>query len=414
MSLPAWLDPLYDGAQMRAIDAWAIERQGVPSLELMERAGEGLAALAGELAPSGRIVVVAGKGNNGGDGFVAARLLRAQGREVDVLAAGDLTELTGDAAVNLERLGAGAPEPLAHGIAADAVLVIDAVLGTGSSGAPRGDALAAIETIRSSGAPVLAVDVPSGVDASSGEIAGAAVLAIATASFHAAKLGLWIEPGRSAAGRVRVIDIGMPAGAPVEASGGLIADRVLDEIPRRGDRLDEVLERARARRRGLGGADRCSVPGGARRRARGRRLRHGLRARVAGGDLPVTPARADDDLTRRRGRRPCAGRRRGPGGGRRRAAAARSCSVPGSAEATTAFAFAREALAAVELPVVLDADGLNAFAGSPEALRGRRVVADTARGRARASARRATRARSPPRGSRARARPPSAPVPWSC
>ena len=221
MSLPGWLAPLYDAPRMRAIDAWAIGRQGVPSIELMERAGAGLAdAVASMAAESGRIVVIAGKGNNAGDGFVAARALRSAGRVVDVLAAGGLSGFSGDAATNLERLGGAAPLPLEHGIAADAVLVIDALLGTGASGAPRGEILAAIEAIRAWGGPVLAADVPSGVDASSGETEGLAVVASATATFHAAKPGLWINPGRGCAGAVSVIDIGIPEGSPVEAVWG--------------------------------------------------------------------------------------------------------------------------------------------------------------------------------------------------
>ena len=86
---PDWLEPLYDAEGMRAIDSWAIEERGVPSLELMEHAGAGLATCAAEIAPEGRIVVVAGKGNNGGDGLVAAGALRGDGREVDVLLAGE-------------------------------------------------------------------------------------------------------------------------------------------------------------------------------------------------------------------------------------------------------------------------------------------------------------------------------------
>ena len=85
MSSPRWLEPLPDAALMRATDAWAIERKEVPSLELMERAGEGLARVVAEHVPAGRIAVVCGKGNNGGDGLVAARVLREAGREVDVL-----------------------------------------------------------------------------------------------------------------------------------------------------------------------------------------------------------------------------------------------------------------------------------------------------------------------------------------
>ena len=90
VSLPGWLDPLYEAAEMRAVDAWAIEEQGVPSLDLMERAGEGLARVTAAAARPGPVRVVVGKGNNGGDGLVVARLLREDGHEVDVLAAADL------------------------------------------------------------------------------------------------------------------------------------------------------------------------------------------------------------------------------------------------------------------------------------------------------------------------------------
>ena len=108
MSLPRWLEPLLDAEQMRATDRWAIEERGVPSLELMEHAAEGLADVVRRHAPAGRVAVVCGKGNNGGDGLVVGRLLRDEGREVDVLATGDMFELKGDALANLERLP-GAP-----------------------------------------------------------------------------------------------------------------------------------------------------------------------------------------------------------------------------------------------------------------------------------------------------------------
>src|SRR5215208_5452047 len=103
MSLPDWTDPLYEAGEMRAVDAWAIEEQGVPSLDLMERAGEGLTRLTAEVAAGpGPVRVVVGKGNNGGDGLVVARLLRQEGHEVDVLATAALEELRGDARANLD------------------------------------------------------------------------------------------------------------------------------------------------------------------------------------------------------------------------------------------------------------------------------------------------------------------------
>ena len=177
MKLPDWLDPLPDATQQRALDEWAIGERGIPGLDLMERAGTGLADLVGELAPDGRIVAVCGKGNNGGDGFVAARLLRDRGREVDVLLLGDVEELRGDAKVNAERLPGAPPAPFAASALDGAAGIIDAILGTGFSGEPREPAAGAIAAINgvSGGACVVACDVPSGVDASTGEVAGEAV-----------------------------------------------------------------------------------------------------------------------------------------------------------------------------------------------------------------------------------------------
>jgi NAD(P)H-hydrate epimerase len=137
MSLPPWLEPLPDAEQMRAIDAWAIEQRGIPSLDLMERAGAGLADAVAARVPAGRIAVVCGKGNNGGDGLVAARLLREAGREVDVLLTGDADELTGDPAENLRRLPGAAPALFSADALAGATGIVDAQLGTGFSGAPR-------------------------------------------------------------------------------------------------------------------------------------------------------------------------------------------------------------------------------------------------------------------------------------
>ena len=218
---------------MRATDAWAIEERKVPSLELMERAGEGLAQVVARHAPAGRIAVVCGKGNNGGDGFVAARVLRQAGRDVVVLAVWGVETLQGDAAEMLKRLPGESPLPFdaAHLEGADGI--VDALLGTGTTGAPREPAAGVIEAIGATSARVIAADVPSGVDASTGEVEGAAVRATATATFHRAKPGLWIHPGKAHAGVVHVIDIGIPSGAPVEPEIGLIRPGVLEEMPRR-------------------------------------------------------------------------------------------------------------------------------------------------------------------------------------
>lgn len=244
MVLPPWLEPLPDAAAQRQLDAWAIERRGIPGTTLMERAGAGLAARCQEIAPEGVIAVVCGPGNNGGDGLVAARLLRERGRAVRVLLLADVARIHGDAAVNLRRLEGEAPEPFQPQLLEGARLIVDAILGTGFSGQPRepvAGAIAAINRIGGRGpgasaasAVVVACDVPSGVDASAGEVASVAVRADATVTFHAAKPGLWIAPGKGHVGTVTVVDIGIPADErPELARAGLIGEAVLAEIPRR-------------------------------------------------------------------------------------------------------------------------------------------------------------------------------------
>src|SRR5437763_16627294 len=122
---------------MRAADKWAIEEQRVPSIDLMERAGAGLARLTAEVAEPGPIRIVVGKGNNGGDGLVVARLLRDEGREVDVLITGDPSDLKGDARANLDRLSGAGPEPFEASKLDGSAAIVDAMLGTGFEGEPR-------------------------------------------------------------------------------------------------------------------------------------------------------------------------------------------------------------------------------------------------------------------------------------
>src|ERR671922_1429817 len=231
--LPGWLDPLFEAAEMRAADAWAIVEQGVPSLDLMERAGTGLARVTAAAARPGPIRVVVGKGNNGGDGLVVARLLRADGYEVDVLATVPPGELRGDPAVNLDRLTGAPPEPFTPERLAASGAVVDALLGTGFEGSPRDPLASAIAAINAQDAPVVACDVPSGVNASTGEIEAEAVVAAATATFHGSKVGLHVAPGALHAGRVEVIEIGIPRGAPEPRRAGLISRRVLGLYPHR-------------------------------------------------------------------------------------------------------------------------------------------------------------------------------------
>ncbi|MGH2991151.1 MAG: NAD(P)H-hydrate dehydratase [Solirubrobacterales bacterium] len=233
----AWMEGVHDAESMRATDAWAIDDRGVPSLELMEAAGAATAREASAVARSERAAVVCGKGNNGGDGLVAARRLAETGYEVEVLLLWPAEVLSEDARENLNRYPGSprevGPEELA-GELAGAGVIVDAIFGTGFSGAPRTPADAAIDAVNRAGVPVVAADIPSGVDASTGEVAGAAVRADVSVSFHAAKLGHWIAPGKQHAGDVRVAEIGIPPDPPVDAPAGLIDPEALSLAPRRG------------------------------------------------------------------------------------------------------------------------------------------------------------------------------------
>ena len=176
--------------------------------ELMERAGAAVASLVLNQFP-GSVMVVCGKGNNGGDGKVCARVLKEAGRDVRVVdGVGDL---------------------------GDADVIVDALLGIGLRDAPREDAARMIELVNASGRPVVAVDVPSGVNASTGEVPGAAVRATATVTFGAAKVGLAIAPGRFHAGSVHVAPIGL---RPREHEHALVPASALLEVPRK--RLDST------------------------------------------------------------------------------------------------------------------------------------------------------------------------------
>jgi ADP-dependent NAD(P)H-hydrate dehydratase / NAD(P)H-hydrate epimerase len=361
-----WLSPLYDADGMRAVDRWAIEEAGIPSLELMEAAGRSVAEAVGELAPEGPVRVVCGKGNNAGDGLVAARYLREVGFEVEALLLWAADELSGDAAANLERFDA---EHVAGELAprlAGSGAVIDAIFGTGFSGEPREPALDALDAIAACGAPVVACDVASGVDASSGEVAGAAVEADLTVSFHAAKLGHRVAPGKWHTGELRVAPIGIPAGAPGEPAAGTIEPAVLELPPRRGPRSTKFSSgqvTIAGGSRGLTGAVQMSARGTIRAGAGYATVAvpadlepifaagqpEVMSAGCPGGDGCLAPASAKALLRAFEG---AAAGVLGPGLGR----------DPGSIE------LAREAIGAIEAPLVLDADGLNAFAGEPAAI----------------------------------------------
>ncbi len=216
-------------SQMQRVDAETIERV-CPGIELMERAGTGCARfLLHEYGREGdepvRAVVFCGGGNNGGDGFVIARELAQAGWRVAAYALREPERLPPDAARNHQRLvelsraceglvlhDAGEADWIARAVedADEADVIVDALLGTGTRGAPRGATLDAIRIANDSPAPVVSVDIPSGVSGETGEAAGEAIVAAHTLTIGAPKVGLLFHPGRYLAGHVHVIDIGFP------------------------------------------------------------------------------------------------------------------------------------------------------------------------------------------------------------
>lgn len=194
---------------------------GSPGIELMERAGAAVARVAAERADGGRrIAVVCGPGNNGGDGFVAARLLQEQGFDVRLSLLGAREKLIGDAAIAAWRWR-GKVEAFGTNALANSDLIIDALFGAGLSRNLTGDAKRAVEAINATGVPVVAVDLPSGIDGKSGQVRGAAVRAMHTVTFCRMKPAHLLMPGRIHAGKVTVADIGIPDRIVAGVAGGI-------------------------------------------------------------------------------------------------------------------------------------------------------------------------------------------------
>jgi NAD(P)H-hydrate epimerase len=347
-----WLDPLFDADGIRAVDRWAIEEQGVPSPQLMEAAATALAEAVAGLGPQGPVRVLCGKGNNGGDGKIAARLLAGMGFEVDVL---KIFEEEMPADLDAWLAGSGA--------------VVDAIFGTGFSGAPREPAAAVIEAINRCGCPVVACDIASGVDASSGEVVATAVEADLTVSFHAAKLGQRIAPGKWYCGELQVVPIGIPAGAPPQPAGGTIDPAVLALLPRRGPRSTKFS------------SGQVTIAGGSRGLTGAVRMASMAAIRAGAGYATVAvPADLQDVFAVGQ---PEVMSRGCPGGD--------GCLVPASAKAVLgaferaaagalgpglgrdpgSVALVREIVAEIAAPLVIDADGLGAFAGGLELIAAR-------------------------------------------
>jgi len=231
---------LYTAEQMRRLDRSAIDAHGIPGIELMERAGRCVFdTVRTEYPRAARWLIFCGGGNNGGDGYIVARLAREAGCAVTVCALKPAEALTGDAAVAAQRWHAagGATQPWPAGSLDGFDVVIDALLGTGLDRAPQDDYAAAIETMNAAGKPLIAIDIPSGLNADSGTIMEVAVRADLTVTFIGHKRGLYTADGPDYSGDIRFSTLQTPDSVrdSVKNSGILVRENILGNYlqPRR-------------------------------------------------------------------------------------------------------------------------------------------------------------------------------------
>ncbi|MGD9570283.1 MAG: NAD(P)H-hydrate dehydratase [Thermoleophilia bacterium] len=353
-------DPLFAAAAMREADRRASEDHHIPSIVLMERAG--LAASREILAayPSrGRAVIAVGRGNNGGDGMVVARHLAEAGWVVACVSATGEGPATPDAALMTgiaATIGIGVTVPDDPGVPWDDAVLVDALLGTGATGAPREAEAGLIARIAEAGGPVVALDVPSGVDADTGRVEGAAVRAALTVTFHGDMPGLRVAPGAARAGRVVVADIGIPSAVATPAAAWASSAGTLAAAPHKAAASDKYGSGAVlviGGSPGLTGAPCLSA------RAT---LRAGAGLAVVAVPEAVQPAVAAHLLEVMSAGLPDEDGHLAPasvGPALRQAGRAGAVAIgPGLGRAAATSAAVHELLARLELPVVLDADGL--------------------------------------------------------
>ena len=206
--------------QMQNIDRITIEEVGIPGLELMENAGRGIAEFLADISngdvDSKKVVIFCGKGNNGGDGFVVGRYLSEWGANVRFYLFGKKSEVAGDAKTNLDKadgmglqiIETSSPDQIE--IDDDTNLIVDAIFGTGFRGDIRSPIAEAIDLINEQDIPIAAVDCPSGLNSSTGELSSSSICADFTATLALPKLGQFVYPGKENVGRLEIIDIGIP------------------------------------------------------------------------------------------------------------------------------------------------------------------------------------------------------------
>jgi NAD(P)H-hydrate epimerase len=377
---------LATAAEMAAVDRSAAAEFGVPVTELMENAGRRSAAAARMLlgpAPGRRIAIFCGCGNNGGDGLVAARVLLEGGAIPRVVLVGRPGDLRADARRAFEGARAAGVEitacpdlPALEAAAASergADLVIDAILGTGFVPPARELAAAAIRAVNSLGAPVLAVDIPSGLSADHGRVTGDAVRAAATVTFGFPKPGLVLHPGAQHVGRLWLADIGFPEGTAAHVAGDLNLSTAADMAPHLAPRDPESHKGSFghvvlvAGSRGLAGAAALAARGAL--RAGAGLVTAALPDAIAPPFLPGLPEAMllpYPDAT------PEAAALIG---GRLSRSGALAVG-PGLSRSGASLSLVRELCALAGPPLVLDADALHALAGAgPPAISWRRLPA---------------------------------------
>ena len=359
--------------QMRSIENRVFEKYGLSSQVVMEIAGRQVAVIARRLLAQhpGPVVVVCGKGNNGGDGLVAARWLRHWGIRVQAVVWSTFEDLPGDASSALQAARAAGVQILIPAQASEALtnagLVIDAVLGTGVVGSARGLAAEAIKLINQARRPVLAVDMPSGVATDTGRAEGPAVRADYTVTFGLPKLGLFQFPGADLAGKVIVVDIGLAAGAvdaesvTVEMTRAAAIRSWLPDYSRNAHKGTRGKVLVAAASRGMTGA--AALAGEA-----ALRVGAGLvTVATPASSQPVVAAIRPEFMTQ-------AFPESASGGFAADAAepvllsAARKDALaigPGLGTDPETQAFVRRVVAAAPAPLVIDADAVKAFAGQP-------------------------------------------------
>jgi hydroxyethylthiazole kinase-like uncharacterized protein yjeF len=355
-------------SEARSVEDRAVAEQGLPLATMMRAAGAAVARELAERVPEGDLAVLAGAGNNGGDGWVAARDLHAAGRAVRVLTLRDPSELSGIAAdAAREAIAAGVAwsvpaVPFPPDLLAGTSGVVDALLGIGGSGALRGPLPAWVDAANSSGAFVLAVDIPTGIGADGGTVMGPAIEADCTVTFTAPKLGLVVYPAAGFAGEVVLADIGIdPAFADIAGAPEIwTAEEYAALLP-----LPAIDAHKDSRGRVLVIAGSATYPGAAVLAAKGAQ-KAGAGYVTLAVPQAVVPAAHAHLLAA-----PVVGLPQGKTHAFSSAAAAKLLDLarehdavvigPGLTLADGAVATARTIVAQVDVPLVIDADALNAL-----------------------------------------------------